>query len=83
MSDWRPIETAPRDGTWVLVLGDRYKNTDRPAVAPSRWIAETTERWEYVSDTRQELRTEDSSHWDYDAEVYAPTHWMPLPEMPK
>lgn len=24
MSDWQPIETAPRDGTWLLLTGEGH-----------------------------------------------------------
>lgn len=65
---WQPIETAPKDGTLVLlywptskrnryVLGSFRKRHERSLYA--RWIASYP------------------NHWP------KPTHWMPLPEPPK
>lgn len=82
MSDWKPIETAPKDGTWILVTGDVYDplSDGPPHVRFTRWVSETTEHWEQVSARRQELVSEDTSHWD--CCDMQPTHWMPLPNPP-
>lgn len=86
--EWQPIETAPKDGTDIL-LG--FANDNRPAVVAvgvgnnpdtvalvgrakvARWYAMPFRGW-YES-------------WDeYDslnAVKGCPTHWMPLPEAPK
>lgn len=69
MSDWRPIETAPKDGTFILAVIAGFK----PAVvrfmcAPGRsdWI-------------------DSSDNWtsDIGGPFWEPTHWMPLPDSPK
>lgn len=60
---WQPIETAPRDETWVLLWG---KDEETPLTAQWRgnnWL------------------TPDGIVWS-EEELYAPTHWMPLPEPP-
>lgn len=71
---WQPIETAPRDGTEVLVWCSRnnemyvcvyYKKADDDK-APSPWLYA-------VSDYYQT----DPYHV-----VSNPTHWMPLPPPP-
>lgn len=66
---WMPIETAPKDGTRVLLYvvhpGDEY------AIAvgdPDGWRYIETGYWEGV--------------WEHE-HAGAPTHWMPLPEAPK
>lgn len=78
--DWQPIETAPRDGTPVLLAGGeddtaRYMTDDeaRRMRAPTRgwwtkgdgWVITLAEAG-YVAVIRND-----------------PTHWMPLPEPPQ
>lgn len=69
---WHPIETAPKDGTWVILIEEEIVGfDDKSRVYPSRhsiahfedggWLEMGTEPWG----------------------VKEPTHWMPLPEPPK
>ena len=76
MSDWQPIETAPRDGTWILLAGGSIKYSWEGDTAPHAVVAQFTHelavsRWQFA--------------W-YDGGYYGeyedPTHWMPLPEPP-
>ena len=73
MSNWQPIETAPKDGTEVLV-------TDGAAI----WIA-VYRRPTPVELERQKLGGARAYFW-YDATSEAPldpvTHWMPAPALP-
>lgn len=70
MSYWRPIETAPKDGTWVLL----FSKVDDCGFD---WYAE------WCPSIRTGRYYED--HWFY-CEEYSigekPTHWMPLPPPP-
>ncbi len=69
MTDWQPIETAPRDGTKIIAW--------RPAVgvADTMYYAEyeglTGGAWHWADDG-------DAPHVERQ-----PTHWMPLPPPPK
>ena len=88
MTNWQPIETAPRDGSWILLLGGHpdklhdniefdYEN-DQTLVFESvqscvvAFWNEAETSWRYTS---------------YDSGVYGlwfnPTHWMPLPQPPQ
>ena len=82
MSEWQPIETAPKDGAAVLLyLPDAYtmcgltdgiiighwSAADLPADAPEH----SDDAWFHVSQT---------GGFYCDIE---PTHWMPLPEPPE
>lgn len=74
MGEWQPIETAPRDGSDILVycgpldpiwgIASWYRdNPDVPAGLPEGWMM-----WHQA--------TEDQRHtW--------PTHWRPLPSPPE
>lgn len=78
--NWQPIETAPRDGTDVLVLHSRHN----VPVVHIAWYRDGSEElmggepfdigwWSYIrGSVTQELLDE----------YRAPTHWMPLPEIP-
>lgn len=57
LDGWQPIETAPRDGSLVLVAFDRYPDF-------ARWNKRT-------------------DHWETMVRNITPTHWMPLPEVPR
>ena len=83
MSEWQPIETAPKDGTWILVWGgeatderdDRNDKAER-SHAVAQWTT-------YLNGRHHE------GHWQfawYDGGFYGyydkPTHWMLLPAPP-
>lgn len=79
MSEWQPIETAPKDGTWILGVNNRgnqaviiwrdaafYENGRGPYPG---WIHPFTHG--HLSD-----------FWNGMVGSVA-THWQPLPEPPK
>ena len=82
MSDWRPISTAPKDGTEIIgVFCCDYGDGEIMVYGP--WtVAFGGGRWrsswdgccviEYQSDFGTEYKDLDSQ----------PTHWMPLPGPP-
>ncbi len=70
--EWQPIETAPKDGTRVLVVSE-MRGTTYAGPMPRRlmiaaWIQ--THAWK------------PHGWWSDGGNVY-PTHWMPLPELPE
>lgn len=75
--DWQPIETAPKDGTSVLV---------------GRWFTKTANGYppKWLSDLGEYEQSADSSEygpgWDWrwwsNWDDGQPTHWMPLPAPP-
>ena len=73
MSKWQPIETAPRDGTRILVFDGKEINTvdySEPYYIGINKHIEIEESWVQISDSGR-------------ATEFFPTHWMPLPEPPK
>jgi len=67
---WRPIETAPKSPTWILLGG----MTSGPKVDTGHWC------WTSYNRSRKEY----NQGWTTSPgnEVF-PTHWMPLPEPPE
>jgi hypothetical protein len=74
---WRPIESAPKDGTDVLVM---YMHIETQCVF-NAFYASPAENWD----------AEDEGWWSYEhSEVrriklegwMTPTHWQPLPTPP-
>jgi len=78
--DWKPIKTAPKDGTWILVYGqgpdDDFQGERQIAVAQYtdylNGVKGRYKRWQFA--------------W-FDGGYYGifskPTHWMQLPNAPK
>jgi hypothetical protein len=82
MSEWRPIGTAPKDGTAVLLAwaidadGDPIQWNTKPSTAGSfvqvaRWSQGEDWWWVYIN-----TPADTPLHFN-------PTHWMPLPEPPQ
>lgn len=76
--DWRPIETAPRDGTevdlWVSGPGARR-------VADCRWARPTLANWgdRYGDDGDLPAQWVTRNGFALDRRNGIPTHWMPAP----
>jgi len=78
--EWHPIETAPKDGTYILVTGERYDDLHLPPVAITRWIKKEYEDWEQVNNNTMKRVIKDDSHWDYCG--ISEEYWQPLPALP-
>ena len=70
---WQPIETAPQDGTWVLLLCINPYHIEKPIYRVARWQV-----WDHAR-VKKAWRIEGNSTYDWDS---PPTHWMPLLEPP-
>lgn len=71
MSEWQPIETAPRDGTYIL-LGwsvNPTKDGEFPKMSVGKSIDRDSGWWL-------------TAGWASSTVQMAPTHWMPLPPPP-
>lgn len=67
--NWQPIETAPKDGTRILVT--RFPATSKPPINIAWWSEKRLRRGCYP--------------WRITCKSlpYDPTHWMPLPQPPE
>lgn len=73
MSDWQPIETAPKDGRGLLLID---ADAQTPEAGTGYWAYGF---WTCVDPTPGEgvdRETIQAIRW------VKPTHWMPLPEAP-
>lgn len=79
MSEWQPIETAPKDGTWVLLYFDGWDRPDvyegQPTIYAGQWSTEN--HWRESGDWYVDWHDLTQYH------IGPPTHWMPLPDPPK
>ena len=75
MSEWRVIETAPRDGTKIDVWADGRR------IADASWG--DYDDWVVTPSGRQGWRYHHDEHATYYSIDPPPTHWMPLPEPPE
>ena len=69
MSMWQPIETAPQDGTKVLLLVSDYSTSPAAIDGIQKncavgWFSSIPPMWVH-------------------GHSFGPTHWMPLPELPE
>jgi hypothetical protein len=73
MSAWQPIETAPKDGTRVLIV------TERGTIVIAGWADEASFSGCQAGPGWQVFDVEDC--W-YSWAEKSPTHWMTLPAPP-
>ena len=72
---WQPIETAPKDGTHILVYAyGEYSS--------AYYVAKEIDDEEYCGKGMYRKVKIDAGYLHYETDKY-PTHWMPLPEPPK
>jgi hypothetical protein len=69
MTEWQPIDTAPRDNSIILLAG--IDDLGDQVVGEGYW--ETYLWWNGE-------HNDPEWSWGWEAE---PTHWMPMPEPPK
>ena len=71
MSEWQPIETAPKDGTWVLLFDpeDEYAHVGAFVEFPATEDHPLVKHWGGIYISGKGFMS-----W------MNPTHWMPLPE---
>lgn len=81
MSEWQTIETAPKDGTWVLVCGGAIDYGWDGDTAPMAVVAQFTHE---LNGTERSEGTWQFAWYDggYYGEYENPTHWMPLRDPP-
>ena len=72
--NWQAIETAPRDGSWILIGGGHAD--------PEEWYGTYDEPWAVVAT----FRDNEWSFADWDGALRShylnPKWWMPLPALP-
>lgn len=80
MIDWLPIDTAPKDGTDIIVY---YEFATVPIIHIAYWDSDEQDQWEY-----QKFRSKDEKigWWSYVensisqhklVDFNSPTHWVP------
>lgn len=69
---WQPIETAPKDGTWIILAGPSGYVTTPLRCEVAHWYPEYH--------PRNPWQTHSNDPFSDGGEE--PTHWMPLPEPP-
>lgn len=75
MSEWKPISSAPKDGTHILVTDNRYFGFGYINGVAAHWSA-VVHWW---SNPGEEGWYLSSGNCDDQMDV---THWMPLPDPP-
>ena len=69
--DWQPIETAPKDGTSIILF-------DGKMVSYGGWVSAADQG----AEPEEEFRIA-AGWWSVDLHDNQPTHWMPLPSIPE
>ncbi len=80
MSEWPPIDSAPKDGTQILVA----RINDDVGCDPieiTEWCVSDYPTYEHVEGDLYRKISHLSGYWNGNG--HRATHWMPLPEPPR
>lgn len=75
---WRPIATAPKDGSRIMLY-----SPSGHSIVIDRLVNGKDEWWEQVSTTRKELVSEPVVLMVTTDEKCWAEYWLPLPELPE
>jgi hypothetical protein len=78
--DWQPIETAPRDGTWILLRGARMDDDDYHRVEQPKCVVA---HWRPDEDDCHDDWTFAYFDGGFGLICFSPTAWQPLPPLPE
>lgn len=83
MSEWQPIETAPKDGTEIIAIYCcDYGYQEKPTVYGPWTVSFLMGKW--MASWGNSTVIESEGYWgsDYKVPDIDPTHWQPLPPPP-
>jgi hypothetical protein len=79
---WQPIETAPKDGSEIMLYGPcRWLSTSaqsKPKVCVGSWASENGHDDDGIVDDKAFMTSTENPYQD----ICNATHWMPLPAPP-
>jgi len=78
MTNWQPMDTAPKDGTWVLVYDDGVQVVAK-YMWQNNWLWAThldVSDWHWATHL-------DASEGHKVYQTCVPSRWMPLPNPPE
>lgn len=75
MTEWQPIETAPKDGTAVLLW---FENSHAPVIGSYH----SSERYDHGKLVYSNAYWSWNGSWMIPGKLPAPTHWSRLPSGP-
>lgn len=81
MSDWQPIETAPKDGTYIIVAR-RGEDIGSAPMEITQFFEIKNYHYEQVEGDIYR-KVEDEPYRSWNGNGHRATHWMPLPDPPK
>lgn len=76
---WKPIDTAPRDGTWFLIC---KADDGAESVEVGRYDPLIRYEYEPIDGGLFKRREVVSYEWTGFNNFCRATHWMPLPDLP-
>lgn len=81
---WHPIETAPMDGTEIIVcFVNDYGYQTKPTVYGPYTAAYRRNKWMASWDGANVIETMSDWGTDFMEVDLEPTHWMPMPDVQK
>ena len=76
--EWQPIETAPKDGTRILIA---RAGEDSDDIEITEWCSLEDFDWEHIEGEMWRKKPLPPREF-WNGNGYRATHWMPLPEPP-